>query len=161
MPLSAAVGGRALVALTMLAVLIWVGGYMAESGASAACRGWPLCNGSAFPSADEQEVTHMVHRYVAGLVALPLAWLVVSLWNVRRSVPWASWIALSVVALYGSQVMVGAFNVWYEFPDTLTISHTAIASGLWVAVSASAALGLLHASERALSDPRTPEAMTA
>jgi heme A synthase len=134
---------------------------MAESGASTACGGWPLCNGSALPAADEQEVTHMVHRFLAGLLAAPLVWLAIALWNVRRAVAWARPIAFSVIALYGSQVMVGAFNVWYEFPDALTISHTAIAACLWVAVSAGAALGLLRAQVRAPSHLRASEALTA
>jgi heme A synthase len=39
------------------------------------------------------------------------------------------------------QVLVGALNVWYTFPDPLTVAHTAIAGGIWGVLSAGAALG--------------------
>ena len=161
LPLSPRVGRRALVAIGLFAVVLWIGGYMAESGASTACSGWPLCNGSPLPAADELEITHMLHRLLAGLLVLPLGWLAVELWRERGSLAWAPWIAISVVALYGGQVMVGAFNVWFEFPDALTVSHTAIAAALWVAVSAAAALSLLQPSQALLPEAPAREASPA
>jgi heme A synthase len=128
---------------------------MAESGASTACEGWPLCNGAALPGANEQEVTHMVHRYLAALLSLPLGWVLLHLWKQRELIAWSRWIAFSALALYGSQVMVGAFNVWLTFPDALTISHTAIAAALWFTLSAAASLGLYAPSAAAVpSRPR-------
>ena len=46
-----------------------------ESGASTACEGWPTCNGGIFPGADDQQITHMTHRYLAALLLAPLAWM--------------------------------------------------------------------------------------
>jgi heme A synthase len=161
LPLASATGVRALVTLALFAIVLWVGGYMAESGASVACEGWPLCNGGVLPASDEQQVTHMLHRYLAALLVLPIAWLVAGLWRVRGSVPWSAWIALSAAALYGAQVMIGAFNVWYEFPDALTVGHTAIAASLWLTLSAGAALGLLQPAVASAAESRSPEAATA
>jgi heme A synthase len=42
--------------------------------------------------------------------------------------------------LFVAQVTVGAFNVWYTFPDQLTISHTVIASLVWFTLSSAATL---------------------
>lgn len=155
------VGRVVLVTLAFFTVLLWVGGYMGESGASTACEGWPLCNGGIFPAADEQEVTHMLHRYLAAAFAIPLAWLVVQLWRLRSTQSWAAGVAITVVALYGAQVMVGAFNVWYEFPDALTISHTTIAATLWLAISVTAALALYFPVRRELEVGSDTRAVTA
>ena len=131
------IGLLATAGILWLAALIWIGGYMAESGASTACADWPTCNGLAvFPSADEQEVVHMVHRYLAaGFIAF-VAPLLVMTWRRRRSLEWAAPLAVVLATLYVAQVVVGALNVWFVFPDTLTVSHTAIAAGIWFVLSA-------------------------
>ncbi len=131
------VGFVASAGILWLAALIWIGGYMAESGASTACADWPTCNGLAvFPAADQQEVVHMVHRYLAaGFIAF-VAPLLVMTWRRRGSLEWAAPLAVVLAVLYVAQVVVGALNVWFVFPDTLTVSHTAIAAGIWFVLSA-------------------------
>ncbi len=119
------------VTLAWLAALMWIGGYMAESGASTACEGWPLCNGSVLPANDSQEITHMVHRYLAAGLSLLLVWVGVALWRLRGGLPYASVTAAVLAVLYLVQVMVGALNVWYTFPTSLAVSHTVIASLVW------------------------------
>ncbi|MCA9825146.1 MAG: COX15/CtaA family protein [Dehalococcoidia bacterium] len=138
-------GGRvALLSLATFAVLLWIGGYMSESGASTACSGWPLCNGSVVPAADEHEVVHMLHRYIAAAFALPLGWLLLLLWQSRSDRAWATASAILIGGLYLVQVAVGALNVWYDFPDPLTISHTTIAATIWLTLSFSLALSLFY-----------------
>ena len=121
----------ALAAISWLAVVLWVGGYMSESGASTACEGWPACNGSVLPAANSQEITHILHRYLAGGLAFLIAPLVIALWRRRATVPWASTAGTALVVLYTAQVAVGALNVLFTFPDPLTITHTVIASSVW------------------------------
>ncbi len=133
-------GSLTVLALAWLALTFWIGAYMAESGASTACSGWPLCNGAPFPGADDQEVTHMVHRYLAGGFAFVLLPLLVSAWRRRHLVPWALPLALAAAAVFAAQVTVGAFNVWYTFPDPLTVSHTFIAAVIWATLSIGASL---------------------
>jgi heme A synthase len=137
---------RVIARLSMLSLLyfvlvLWIGGYMTESGAADACSGWPLCNSYFLPANDDQEITHMLHRYLAGAFAfilLPLAWYA---WKQRGRLSWAAPVALSVAGLYLVQVFVGALNVWYSFPQPLTISHTVIAALLWFVLSVAAVLG--------------------
>lgn len=138
----ASVGRWSVLSLAWFAILLWVGGYMAESGASTACEGWPLCNGSIFPAADEQEVTHMLHRYLAAGFLLVLVPLVLATWRQRRAFPWAMPVAAAVTGLYVAQVVVGALNVWYTFPDAITVAHTSLASLLWFSLSSAAILAL-------------------
>ena len=125
------VGQLAIAAIAWLTAVMWIGGYMAESGASTACTGWPTCNGGILPASDSQEVTHMVHRYLAGLFILFIVPLVVVAWRSRERLFWSGRVAVVLGALYIAQVTVGALNVWYTFPDYLTVAHTVIASGIW------------------------------
>lgn len=135
-PLSLPVGRLAVAATAWLAVTLWIGGYMAESGATTACDGWPLCNGSVLPAADDQEITHMVHRYLAGALVVFVVPLAVMAWRRRHDLPWAGPLGVALAAFYALQVTVGAFNIWFDFPDVLTVSHTAIASLVWFTLSA-------------------------
>src|SRR4029079_5834855 len=134
------IGAWSLAMLGWLAVTMWIGAYMAESGASTACKGWPLCNGSPLPAADDQEVTHMIHRYLAGALIFFVVPLVLQAWRRRREVPWSGWFAVLLGGLYVAQVTVGALNVWFTFPDPLTITHTVIAASIWFTLSGAVAL---------------------
>lgn len=137
-PQARRIGLVALVTMGWLAVTFWVGGYMAESGASTACKGWPLCNGSLLPAADSQEITHMLHRYLAGGVVFLIVPFVVMAWRARGALPWAGWLAIAAGSLYVVQVVLGALNVWYTFPDVLAIAHTTVAAGIWLTLAAAA-----------------------
>lgn len=150
-----------LAALGWLAIVMWVGGYMTESGASTACEGWPLCNGSVTPASDDQEITHMLHRYLAGALIFLVAPVLIVAWRSRQELPWALWVAAGLATFYTAQVMVGALNVWYSFPDPLTISHTVIASLVWSTLSTSAVFGYYQlATERQSRPLRRAEAAT-
>jgi heme A synthase len=152
-------GGVAAGAIAWLAVVMWIGGYMAESGASTACEGWPACNGSVFPGSDDQEITHMVHRYVAGAFVFVIVPAIVVAWRSRGRLPWMPLIAGGLGTLYAAQVLVGALNVWYTFPDALTVAHTAIASCVWALLSVAAVLGYYQlAAERERRPLRRAEA---
>ena len=147
------VGQRAIVALVLFAAVVWMGGYLGESGGSTACEGWPLCSGGVLPGADDQQITHMVHRYLAALLLVPLVWLVVAAWRERGALRWGMHVARTAAVLYGAQVAIGALNVLYTFPDALTVTHTVLASLLWLALSAAALLGY---SAQAVSRDRVP-----
>lgn len=149
------VGQRAIVALVLFAAVVWIGGYLGESGGSTACEGWPLCSGGVFPGADDQQITHMVHRYLAALLLAPLAWLVVAAWRERGALRWGMHVARTTAVLYAAQVAIGALNVLYTFPDGLTVTHTVLASLLWLTLSAAALLGY---SAQAVSPNRVPAA---
>jgi heme A synthase len=130
-PAARRIGLAGLVAMAWLVLVMWVGGYMTESGAATACSGWPLCNGSAIPANDHHEIWHMAHRYLAGSFIIFIATFATFAWKARRELPWARVAAIAAVLLYVVQVFIGALNVWYTFPDALTITHTVIASSVW------------------------------
>lgn len=153
------IGGLALLAVAWLAVTLWIGGYMAESGASTACSGWPTCNGSVVPANDHQEIVHMAHRYLAGAFLLLLLPVVLVAWRERERVFWAGPLAISLAVLYTAQVLVGALNVWYTFPDWLTVAHTVVAACVWLALAAASILAFYApAAERRVSGRLTTRA---
>lgn len=141
-------GILALGATAWLAVVMWIGGYLGESGGSTACSGWPLCNGSALPGSNDQEITHMVHRYLAALLVVALLPLLVALWKSSRTVRWARPVAVALSVLYVAQVAVGGLNVVSDFPDALTVGHTTIAAGVWFTLQSALVLGLYVPAER-------------
>lgn len=128
-------GVAALVAILWLTPVMWIGAFMAESGASTACTGWPLCNGSALPDGSEHEVVHMVHRYIAGLFIFFIVAFMYYAWKHRRELFWATPVVIAAGILYILQVFVGALNVWYTFPEWLSVSHTVIAASIWLTLS--------------------------
>ncbi|MBH77102.1 MAG: hypothetical protein CL897_02570 [Dehalococcoidia bacterium] len=144
---------RSMMALVFVAAVVWIGGYLGESGASTACEGWPTCNGGIFPSADDQQIFHMIHRYLAGLLVIPVAWAALAAWKERQIVPWSPHIAATLTMIYVLQVAAGALNVLYTFPDALTVTHTMLASLLWLSLSAAALLGI---SSKGLNTPPPP-----
>lgn len=146
-------GKLALAATAWMAAVLWIGGYMAESGASTACSGWPLCNGSVLPANDDQEITHMVHRYLAGLFIFLIVPFVWTAWKRRHELFWAAPVAIATAVLYVTQVMVGAFNVWYTFPEWLTVAHTAVAAGIWFSLSAAVLFTFYSPARERLSQP--------
>jgi len=134
-------GAWALGGLAWLAAVLWVGGYLGASGASTACADWPTCNGASFlPGADEQEIAHMAHRFLAAGLAVFVAAFGHYAWRQRGRARWVGAAALGLVALYAIQVALGALNVWFEFPDALTISHTVVASLIWATFASAAIL---------------------
>ncbi len=135
------VGQRAAVALVLFAAVAWMGGYLGESGGSTACEGWPTCNGGILPGADDQQITHMAHRYLAALLIVPLGWMANAAWRERKTLRWGSHVAMTVAVAFVAQLGVGALNVLYTFPDALTVTHTVLASLLWFALSAAVVLG--------------------
>ena len=94
-----------------------IGGYLGESGASTACEGWPTCNGGILPGADDQQITHMTHRYLAALLVAPLAWMALAAWRVREVLGWGAPIAFAAAVIYATQVPWGR-STWSTHSPT-------------------------------------------
>ena len=90
----------------------------------------------------------MAHRYLAGAFIFFIVPFVVIAWRRRAKASWAGYAAVAAGVLYVSQVAVGAFNVWYTFPDPLTISHTVIASLVWFTLASVVILDYYRPVER-------------
>jgi heme A synthase len=136
-PLAAA--GQAMLFLTIVA-----GGYMAGTqnygradyqlgdGAHHACgREFPSCNGEFLPFGVARLVdihlTHRVLMYLATALIVALIVLAVKRRPSARLVRMA-WIT---GGLLGTQILLGALNVWLEEYELLILAHLALATMLW------------------------------
>lgn len=128
--------------LTAAAALgvVLLGALVANLGASSACGGFPLCDGSVLPEGGWRVQLHWIHRLAAyGLVAWCL-WL--PRWVGRRRPDdrlargWA-WAAAGVAVV---QLAAGAAMVTGGLPMELRVVHMAVGAALFAVLTALAAL---------------------
>ncbi len=108
--------------------LVLSGAVVVASGASYACAGWPLCGNGLALEATLPAGIHLLHRTLAGLLAVVILGVVVTSWRARRG------LAALVAILYTGQVVLGALTVWQRLPALLRGLHLALAAALWAAV---------------------------
>jgi protoheme IX farnesyltransferase len=119
-------------------VVVLLGALVANLGASTACRGFPLCNGSVLPAGGWRTHLHWTHRLFAyGLAGLAV-WLP---FHVRRHRPGdraAQRAAATVTAVVLIQIGIGAGMMLGNLPALLRALHVAggaavFASLVWAA----------------------------
>ena len=120
-------GFRILVVAAVLGTLglILLGSYMVGLGYGSACATWPLCRGDLLPDGVASTV-HMLHRYVAAVVAVLVATITVSAWRLRDRRPDLAWASVAAAALFALQSIAGAATVWTGFAQALKATHLAV-----------------------------------
>ena len=118
-----------------LFLLLLSGSYVTITGSTGACSEWPLCQGEAFPDHRLQFI-HMFHRYVAGIVGLFVLYSLHLGFRGRTQPIEVRVFSMAAVALIIAQVMAGAGAVWSDFSQDLRALHLALATAVWIAVSA-------------------------
>ena len=121
-----------LAAMAGIFILLVSGTLVAVTGATAACSGWPLCNGQLIPQ-DALGWVHMGHRLLAAFLAVHLLLLLRNAWRTQRSQRGILSAATLMVVLYFAQVLVGAVKVSTQFPVYLLGLHVATAAAVWAA----------------------------
>lgn len=122
--------------------LLVSGSYVTTSGATGACLGWPLCQGDVFPE-ERLQVIHMSHRWATAIIGLVVLYILhLGFRNRTRPLSLRA-IAMSAATLLLIQVMLGAATVWLKFPPEFRAVHQSMATVLWAAMVAVAALSFL------------------
>ena len=116
-------------------ILLLSGSYVTVSGAFGACTEWPLCNGDAFPEFRLQ-MNHMFHRYVAAVIGLFVLYSLHLGFRGRTQPIEIRILSMSSIALFAIQIMVGAMVIWGDFGEDVRALHLAVATAVWIAVSA-------------------------
>ncbi len=129
----------ALVALGLGGLAVLMGGLTANSGASAACLGFPLCSGELFPSQANGGLSHIhwFHRLVAYALTLHLTGIVVAV--VRRKAPAPAPIQKAAIVALGItllQIGVGAGMMFSVLQPHWRATHVAAGTGVWMALVA-------------------------
>src|SRR6267142_6995687 len=112
-----------LLGLTFLTVLL--GAVTANLGATAACHGFPLCNGQIVPQGGWLPAIHWTHR----LLAYTLTGY--AIWWAARSRDRAAWRAVAIVV---AQIAIAVTMLSLGFANGLRAAHAAVGAGVWVAM---------------------------
>src|SRR6267378_6537373 len=140
-------GSAVLLALTFLTVLF--GALTANLGATAACGGFPLCNGQIIPHAGPLAAIHWTHRLLAYSLAGYLIWSVVRSED-RRAWGWGGGL-LAIVVL---QIAIAATMIQRGFPGALQAAHAAVGAAVWAAVVIAAVKPAADPAAAAAASPR-------
>ncbi|HEX8099728.1 MAG TPA: COX15/CtaA family protein [Actinomycetota bacterium] len=121
-------------------VLLVVGAYVRGEGASLAFRDWPLMNADLVPRLDSfKQALHFSHRVLAVVVAVLVTALAVKGRRERKeNRPFATLVFL-LGALFVTQVLVGAANVWSRLAPAAVAAHVGLAGLIWAVAVAAAA----------------------
>ena len=117
-------------------LLILSESYVTILGAFAACSEWPTClSDKAFPG-ERLQVIQMFHRYVAAGVGLFVLYSLHLGFRGRTQPKEIRIFSMVAVALFVAQVVVGAAVVFGDFIQDMRALHLAMATSVWIAVSA-------------------------
>jgi heme A synthase len=111
--------------------LVLSGGLVVANGAGSACAGWPLCGNGFQVDTSHYASINLLHRFIAGAVALFLGWSVarvIAAFRGNRPVRLAA-VAVNVALLL--QIVAGAVLVETRLPGAARGIHEALASLLW------------------------------
>lgn len=118
------------------------GSYVVGAGATAACLGWPLCNGGLLPVGHLAWI-QLSHRLLAGLLGIPVVWTALLAWRQRRRSSLFAWMGVLLVAFFAAQILAGAANPWFGFVPSVRALHLALATALWGSAVVLATLSVL------------------
>ena len=130
-------------------VLLLSGSYTTMAGASGACNDWPLCQGELFKSGLLPAI-HMSHRYLVLFVGLLTLTTICMAWRQRTRRKDLAMVSLVGGVLFLAQIVVGAVTVWSGLSAEMRALHLAMASMVWMTLSALAILHYTPAQPKAL-----------
>ena len=120
---------RLLVTLILIFLTIVSGSLVTNTGAFAACTGWPLCNGQLFPT-NHLAGIHWLHRLVVLITILSVFWLFISSRKQRLESPRQILITLLAIVMI-VQILVGAATIWLHFTPFWTAIHVTVSALVW------------------------------
>ena len=117
----------AFVTATVMFALIVVGSIVRTTGSGLACPDWPLCHGRLIPPLQFNILIEWFHRLLALVVGLGL--LATAAWTWARPATRArlGGLAVTSIALYLSQALLGALTVWKLLDPNVVSGHLAVA----------------------------------
>jgi heme A synthase len=121
-------------------VLVLSGALVVANGAGWACAGWPLCGNGFQLEGGTYATYNLLHRGVAGVVAVLLLLAVHGVVRTHRGVRPVRLASLVVMLLLLAQVAAGAVLVEMRLRSATRGVHLALASALWAATAVLAVL---------------------
>jgi protoheme IX farnesyltransferase len=127
-------------ALAVFALLLF-GSHVTATSQWFVFPDWPLMNGSLFPQLTDDTSAHVLHRWVAIVVGLIIAAVVVAAWRSQRDNRAITWLALVVAALFPIQAVVGGLQILTNLDGWTQTFHLALGALIWAAMVGLASVG--------------------
>ncbi|WP_026690037.1 COX15/CtaA family protein [Alteribacter aurantiacus] len=121
--------------ITYMYIVVYTGAFVKHTGASSACRGWPLCNGQLIPELQGRVAIQFGHRVAAGLLFIVILIMLVQLLKRYRSEKVIVWVAVISLILVSIQVASGAIVLMTGFTLWATLFHALFISILFAVLS--------------------------
>jgi len=111
--------------------LMLLGAAVRALDAGLACPDWPLCFGKVLPKYDLQVYLEVIHRYVAGFVAILFLSLYVTLLRHHRfqSLRWIMSLGLSLLL---AQIIMGGLTVLKILQPGIVTAHLSLATAFLI-----------------------------
>ena len=121
--------------------LLLAGSTLSNAGSDSACgHGFPLCNGSLFPSLNHLVVIAFIHRVWAGALLVLALWVLLRSRRDRAGAPPVKWAAAAVLILYCVLAGLGFVIVGVSDSTAIEVLHSSIGSLTWLALATLLAL---------------------
>ncbi|HEY0444530.1 MAG TPA: heme o synthase, partial [Candidatus Limnocylindrales bacterium] len=112
--------------------LLLFGSHVTADNAWNVFPDWPLMGGTPFPAlAGEQVVAQALHRWVAVIVGVVVAAIVVVAWRTQRRRPAIVALAVAAGVLYPVQALVGGLQVLTNLAEWTQTLHVALGTAIW------------------------------
>jgi len=125
----------ALAAVSVFALLLF-GSQVTATSQWYVFPDWPLMNGSMFPPLDETTSAHVLHRWVAIVVGLIVAAVVVLALRTQRENPTIVGLALVAGVLFPIQAVIGGLQILTGLSGWSQTLHVALGAVIWAALAA-------------------------
>ena len=129
----------ALGAVATYALLLF-GARVTASDAALIFPDWPLMGGTLFPPLTPLTTTHVLHRWVAIVVGLIVAAIVVAAVRSQREHRWIVRLAVASGVVYVIQAVVGGLQVLTQLSGWTQTLHVALGATVWALLAALAVM---------------------
>lgn len=109
----------------MTFVLLLAGGLVTSTDSGLAVPDWPLSYGTFFPPMVGGIRYEHLHRLIAAIVALMIAWLSAWLWR-REPRPWVRRLGYAALGTVLIQAILGGLTVLLVLPAPISIAHACL-----------------------------------
>ena len=142
-------------AATTFALLLF-GSQVTATDSALVFPDWPLMGGSLVPPLTEASSAHILHRWVAGLVAIIVAAIAVVAVRTQRSNPTIVRLAVGAAGLFAVQVVVGGLQVMTDLSAWTQTLHLALGAVIWAMLAGLAVVSYYAARAQAVgAEPTT------
>ncbi len=111
--------------------LLLFGSHVTATSSALVFPDWPLMNGTLVPAVTDVTAAHVLHRWVAGIVAFVVLVLAVVAWRTQREHPMLVRLAVGTAGLFAIQVVVGGAQVLTQLAEWTQVLHLGLGAVIW------------------------------